>query len=146
MRKAKGRVSSTFLITGSFSSTADIHSMITAVTAAAFVPFSSSSSFVFCSIVSTFTFLSAIPEKSALLENIRNFFLTFVWLPLNFSPFWPQPWTDFVGPISAQLGFALGYYCQWRSKNRSHRKKWGDWVTCLSLAILALGPLFNYLQ
>ncbi len=25
------------------------------------------------------------PEKSALLENIRNFFLTFVWLPLNFS-------------------------------------------------------------
>ncbi|HAY1493927.1 TPA: hypothetical protein JZ019_003434, partial [Escherichia coli] len=86
------------------------------------------------------------PEKSALLENIRNFFLTFVWLPLNFSPFWPQPWTDFVGPISAQLGFALGYYCQWRSKNRSHRKKWGDWVTCLSLAILALGPLFNYLQ
>ncbi|PND94838.1 hypothetical protein C1I57_32970, partial [Escherichia coli] len=66
------------------------------------------------------------PEKSALLENIRNFFLTFVWLPLNFSPFWPQPWTDFVGPISAQLGFALGYYCQWRSKNRSHRKKWGD--------------------
>lgn len=27
------------------------------------------------------------PEKSALLENIRNFFLTFVWLPLNFSPF-----------------------------------------------------------
>lgn len=30
------------------------------------------------------------PEKSALLENIRNFFLTFVWLPLNFSPFWPQ--------------------------------------------------------
>ncbi|MFS6969176.1 hypothetical protein ABMZ15_06885, partial [Escherichia coli] len=49
-------------------------------------------------------------------------------------------------PISAQLGFALGYYCQWRSKNRSHRKKWGDWVTCLSLAILALGPLFNYLQ
>ncbi|EPM5043446.1 hypothetical protein ACTL1Q_003823, partial [Escherichia coli] len=45
-----------------------------------------------------------------------------------------------------QLGFALGYYCQWRSKNRSHRKKWGDWVTCLSLAILALGPLFNYLQ
>lgn len=44
------------------------------------------------------------PEKSALLENIRNFFLTFVWLPLNFSPFWPQPWTDFVGPISAQLG------------------------------------------
>lgn len=27
------------------------------------------------------------PEKSALLENIRNFFLTFVWPPLNFSPF-----------------------------------------------------------
>ena len=35
----KDEVSSTFLITGSFSSTADIHSMITAVTAAAFVPF-----------------------------------------------------------------------------------------------------------
>lgn len=34
----------------------------------------------------------------------------------EFFPFWPQPWTDFVGPISAQLGFALGYYCQWRSK------------------------------
>lgn len=86
------------------------------------------------------------PEKSALLENIRNFFLTFVWLPLNFSPFWPQPWTDFVGPISAQLGFALGYYCHWCRKNRNQRKKWGDWVTCLSLAILAQGPLFNYLQ
>ncbi|ERC54784.1 putative membrane protein [Escherichia coli TW07509] len=27
------------------------------------------------------------PEKSALLENIRNFFLTFVWLPLNFPLF-----------------------------------------------------------
>ncbi len=36
--------------------------------------------------------------------------------PEFFPPFWPQPWTDFVGPISAQLGFALGYYCQWRSK------------------------------
>ncbi|HCS2880432.1 TPA: hypothetical protein OQU17_001805, partial [Shigella flexneri] len=79
-------------------------------------------------------------------ENIRNFFLTFVWPPLNFSPFWPQPWTDFVGPISAQLGFALGYYCHWCRKNRNQRKKWGDWVTCLSLAILAQGPLFNYLQ
>ncbi|HCR6629362.1 TPA: hypothetical protein OO585_001740, partial [Shigella flexneri] len=86
------------------------------------------------------------PEKSALLGNIRNFFLTFVWPPLNFSPFWPQPWTDFVGPISAQLGFALGYYCHWCRKNRNQRKKWGDWVTCLSLAILAQGPLFNYLQ
>ena len=86
------------------------------------------------------------PEKSALLENIRNFFLTFVWLPLNFSPFWPQPWTDFVGPISAQVGFALGYYCHWCRKNRSQRQKWGEWVTCLSLAILAQGPLFNYLQ
>lgn len=86
------------------------------------------------------------PEKSALLENIRNFFLTFVWLPLNFSPFWPQPWTDFVGPISAQLGFALGYYCQWCSKNRSQGQKWVEWGTCLSLAILAQGPLFNYLQ
>ncbi len=64
------------------------------------------------------------PEKSALLENIRNFFLTFVWPPLNFSPFWPQPWTDFVGPISAQLGFALGYYCHWCRKNRNQRKKW----------------------
>ncbi|HIB1003886.1 TPA: hypothetical protein ACWS2G_004666, partial [Escherichia coli] len=48
--------------------------------------------------------------------------------------------------ISAQLGFALGYYCHWCRKNRNQRKKWGDWVTCLSLAILAQGPLFNYLQ
>lgn len=86
------------------------------------------------------------PAQIALLENMRNFFLTIVWLPLNFFQFGSQPWTDFIGPISAQLGFALGYYCQWRSKNRSQRKKWGEWVTCLSLAILAQGPLFNYLQ
>lgn len=52
------------------------------------------------------------PAQITLLENMRNFFLTIVWLPLNFSPFWPQLWTDFIGPISAQLGFALGYYCQ----------------------------------
>ncbi|MFJ5343809.1 hypothetical protein ACIPDU_10470, partial [Escherichia coli] len=50
------------------------------------------------------------------------------------------------GSLSAQLGFALGYYCHWCRKNRNQRKKWGDWVTCLSLAILAQGPLFNYLQ
>lgn len=46
------------------------------------------------------------PANIALLENMRSFFLTVVWLPLNFSPFWSQPWIDFVGPISAQLGFA----------------------------------------
>ncbi|HHM0336582.1 TPA: hypothetical protein ACRCC5_002579, partial [Escherichia coli] len=46
----------------------------------------------------------------------------------------------------AQLGFALGYYCQWRSKNRSQGQKWVEWGTCLNLAILAQGPLFNYLQ
>ncbi|EGM8094424.1 TPA: hypothetical protein JLP25_003518 [Escherichia coli] len=86
------------------------------------------------------------PANIALLENMRSFFLTVVWLPLNFSPFWSQPWIDFVGPISAQLGFALGYYCQWRSKNRSQRQKWGEWGTCLSLAILAQGPLFILLQ
>lgn len=66
------------------------------------------------------------PAKIALLENMRSFFLTVVWLPLNFSPFWSQPWIDFVGPISAQLGFALGYYCQWRSKNRSQIRKWSE--------------------
>lgn len=86
------------------------------------------------------------PAQIALLENMRNFFLTIVWLPLNFSPFWPQPWTDFIGPISAQLGFALGYYCQWRGKNRSQRLKWSELGTCLSLAILAQGPLFILLQ
>ncbi|MBY7220581.1 hypothetical protein K6716_18965 [Escherichia marmotae] len=78
------------------------------------------------------------PEKSAVLENIRNFFLRVIWLPLNFSPFWPQPWTGFVGPISAQFGFALGYYCQWRSKNRSQRQKWGEWVACLSFVSLGM--------
>ncbi|EFK1740242.1 hypothetical protein AW119_18675 [Escherichia coli] len=78
------------------------------------------------------------PAKIALLENMRSFFLTVVWLPLNFSPFWSQPWIDFVGPISAQLGFALGYYCQWRSKNRSQRKKWGEWVMCLSFVTLGM--------
>mgnify|MGYP006982441615 FL=1 len=59
-------------ITGSFSSTADIHSMITAVTAAAFVPFSSSSSFDFLQYRIYIYILSAIPEKSALLENILS--------------------------------------------------------------------------
>ncbi|TGB78656.1 hypothetical protein [Escherichia sp. E4702] len=78
------------------------------------------------------------PAQIALLENMRSFFLTVVWLPLNFSPFWSQPWTGFVGPISAQLGFALGYYCQWRSKNRSQRKKWGEWVMCLSFVTLGM--------
>ena len=72
------------------------------------------------------------PAKIALLESIRNFFLLVVWLPLNFSPFWPQPWTDFIGPISAQLGFALGYYCQWCSKNRCQIRKLSEWGTCLS--------------
>lgn len=86
------------------------------------------------------------PAQIALLENMRNFFLTIVWLPLNFSPFWPQLWTDFIGPISVQLGFALGYYCQWRGKNRSQRLKWSELGTCLSLAILAQGPLFILLQ
>ncbi|EFL5776426.1 TPA: hypothetical protein ACXJGM_001440 [Escherichia coli] len=78
------------------------------------------------------------PAQIALLENMRSFFLTVVWLPLNFSPFWSQQWIDFVGPISAQLGFALGYYCQWRSKNRSQRKKWGEWVMCLSFVTLGM--------
>ncbi|ENK6897087.1 hypothetical protein AB3039_001558 [Escherichia albertii] len=78
------------------------------------------------------------PAQIALLENMRNFFLTIVWLPLNFSPFWPQPWTDFIGPISAQLGFALGYYCQWRGKNRSQRNKRGEWVMCLSFVTLGM--------
>lgn len=78
------------------------------------------------------------PEKSALLENMRNFFLSVVWLPLNFSPFWSQPWTGFFGPISAQLGFALGYYCQWRSKNRSQGQKWSEWGTCLSFVTLGM--------
>src|SRR5699024_12216506 len=54
----------------------------------------------------------------------------------EFFQFGSQPWTDFIGPISAQLGFALGYYCQWRSKNRSQRKKWGEWVMCLSFVTL----------
>ncbi|EJM9603496.1 TPA: hypothetical protein ACN607_002894 [Escherichia albertii] len=78
------------------------------------------------------------PAQIALLENMRNFFLTIVWLPLNFSPFWPQLWTDFIGPISAQLGFALGYYCQWRGKNRSQRNKWSEWVMCLSFVTLGM--------
>ncbi|HEI2507536.1 TPA: hypothetical protein SI532_004347, partial [Escherichia coli] len=78
------------------------------------------------------------PAKIALLESIRNFFLLVVWLPLNFSPFWPQPWTDFIGPISAQLGFALGYYCQWRSKNRCQIRKWSEWGTCLSFVTLGM--------
>ena len=78
------------------------------------------------------------PAQIALLENMRNFFLTIVWLPLNFFLFVSQPWTDFIGPISAQLGFALGYYCQWRSKNRSQRKKWGEWVMCLSFVTLGM--------
>ncbi|EFD0974856.1 hypothetical protein [Escherichia coli] len=78
------------------------------------------------------------PAKITLLENMRSFFLTVVWLPLNFPPFWPQPWTDFIGPISAQLGFALGYYCHWRSKNRSQRLKWGEWGTCLSFVTLGM--------
>ncbi|EJZ0948970.1 hypothetical protein OM304_15360 [Escherichia albertii] len=78
------------------------------------------------------------PAQIALLENMRNFFLTIVWLPLNFSPFWPQPWTDFIGPISAQLGFALGYYCQWCGKNRSQRNKRGEWVRCLSFVTLGM--------
>lgn len=78
------------------------------------------------------------PANIALLENMRSFFLTVVWLPLNFSPFWSQPWIDFVGPISAQLGFALGYYCQWRSKNRSQIRKWSEWGTCLSFVTLGM--------
>ena len=78
------------------------------------------------------------PAQIALLENMRNFFLTVVWLPLNFSPLWSQPWTDFVGPISAQLGFALGYYCHWCSKNRSQRLKLGEWGTCLSFVTLGM--------
>ncbi len=78
------------------------------------------------------------PAKIALLENMRSFFLTVVWLPLNFSPFWSQPWIDFVGPISAQLGFELGYYCQWRSKNRSQIRKWSEWGTCLSFVTLGM--------
>ena len=78
------------------------------------------------------------PAQIALLENMRNFFLTIVWLPLNFFQFGSQPWTYFIGPISAQLGFALGYYCQWRSKNRSQRKKWGEWVMCLSFVTLGM--------
>ncbi|HAH0865013.1 TPA: hypothetical protein GFY00_01320 [Escherichia coli] len=78
------------------------------------------------------------PAKIALLENMRSFFLTVVWLPLNFSPFWSLPWIDFVGPISAQLGFALGYYCQWRSKNRSQIRKWSEWGTCLSFVTLGM--------
>lgn len=78
------------------------------------------------------------PAQIALLENMRNFFLTIVWLPLNFFQFGSQSWTDFIGPISAQLGFALGYYCQWRSKNRSQRKKWGEWVMCLSFVTLGM--------
>ena len=78
------------------------------------------------------------PAKIALLENMRSFFLTVVWLPLNFSPFWSQPWIDFIGPISAQLGFALGYYCQWRSKNRSQIRKWSEWGTCLSFVTLGM--------
>lgn len=78
------------------------------------------------------------PAKIALLENMRSFFLTVVWLPLNFSPFWSQPWIDFVGPISAQLGFALGYYCQWRSKNRSQIRKWSEWGTSLSFVTLGM--------
>ena len=78
------------------------------------------------------------PAKIALLENMRSFFLTVVLLPLNFSPFWSQPWIDFVGPISAQLGFALGYYCQWRSKNRSQIRKWSEWGTCLSFVTLSM--------
>lgn len=78
------------------------------------------------------------PAQIALLENMRNFFLTIVWLPQNFFQFGSQPWTDFIGPISAQLGFALGYYCQWRSKNRSQRKKWGEWVMCLSFVTLGM--------
>lgn len=41
------------------------------------------------------------PAQIALLENMRNFFLTIVWLPLNFFQFGSQPWTDFIGPISA---------------------------------------------
>lgn len=86
------------------------------------------------------------PAQIALLENMRSFFLTVVWLPLNFSPLWPHPWTDVVGPISAQLGFALVYYCQWCSKNRSQGQKWVEWGTCLSLAILAQGPLFKYFK
>ena len=44
---------------------------------------------------------------------------------------------DFVGPISAQLGFALGYYCQWR-KNRSQIRKWSEWGTCLSFVTLGM--------
>ncbi|EEX7589969.1 hypothetical protein DX070_003272, partial [Escherichia coli] len=78
------------------------------------------------------------PAQIALLENMRSFFLTVVWLPLNFSPFWSQQWIDFVGPISAQLGFALGYYCQWRSKNRSQIRKWSEWGTCLSFVTLGM--------
>ena len=78
------------------------------------------------------------PAKIALLESIRNFFLLVVWLPLNFSPFWPQPWTDFIGPISAQLGFALGYYCQWCSKNRCQIRKLSEWGTCLSFVTLGM--------
>ena len=78
------------------------------------------------------------PARIALLENLRSFFLSVIWLPLNFSPFWPQPWTGFVGPISAQFGFALGYYCQWRSKNRSQIRKWSEWVTCLSFVTLGM--------
>lgn len=78
------------------------------------------------------------PARIALLENLRSFFLSVTWLPLNFSPFWPQPWTGFVGPLSAQLGFALGYYCQWRSKNRSQIRKWSEWVTCLSFVTLGM--------
>ncbi|WP_123003182.1 hypothetical protein [Escherichia coli] len=78
------------------------------------------------------------PAQIALLENMRSFFLTVVWLPLNFSPFWSQQWIDFVGPISAQLGFALGYYCQWHSKNRSQMRKWSEWGTCLSFVTLGM--------
>ncbi|HGC4484842.1 TPA: hypothetical protein ACIYMX_002283, partial [Escherichia coli] len=37
-----------------------------------------------------------------------------------------------------QLGFALGYYCQWRSKNRCQIRKWSEWGTCLSFVTLGM--------
>ncbi len=81
-----------------------------------------------------------------MLENIRNFFLTFVWLPLNFFPFGRSRGLILSARLVLSLVLRWDIIASGVAKNRSHRKKWGDWVTCLSLAILALGPLFNYLQ
>ncbi len=79
------------------------------------------------------------PAQIALLENMRSFFLTVVWLPLEFFAILVSTVDRLCrSEYSAQLGFALGYYCQWRSKNRSQMRKWSEWGTCLSFVTLGM--------